>query len=119
LSIKCFAGEEAYAESPNHAFRALRGKKTFETILFTVRDKDILGRLILAEIADLWNLAPTLRHVEEIFRRVLESLPNYGRRLKKIVIARSAATPQSHQIASLRCNDIPFNVHLFLLFTID
>jgi adenylosuccinate lyase len=62
--------EDAYALVQKAAFRALKGKKNFETIL--LRDRDILNYLKPADIRKCLDLTHVLRHVDEIFRRVFE-----------------------------------------------
>jgi adenylosuccinate lyase len=68
LVQKGLTREEGYALVQKAAFRALTGKKSFETIL--MRDRDIRGYLNAAEIRKSLDLEHGLRHVDEIFRRV-------------------------------------------------
>jgi len=68
LVQKGLTREESYALVQKAAFKALKAKRNFETIL--IRDRAILRYLKPAEIKESLNLAHTLRHVDEIFRRV-------------------------------------------------
>jgi adenylosuccinate lyase len=70
LVQKGLSREDAYALVQKAAFRALKGKKNFETIL--LRDRDILNYLKPADIRKCLDLTHVLRHVDEIFRRVFE-----------------------------------------------
>ncbi|MBP1715164.1 MAG: Adenylosuccinate lyase, partial [Deltaproteobacteria bacterium] len=71
LVRKGLSREESYALVQKAAFQALTGKKSFETIL--LQDKSILAHLKPSEIREAFDLAHTLRHVDEIFRRVFRS----------------------------------------------
>jgi len=68
LVQKGLTREESYALVQKAAFKALKAKRNFETIL--IRDRAILRYLKPAEIKESLNLAHTLRHADEIFRRV-------------------------------------------------
>jgi len=72
LVQKGLSREESYALVQKAAFKALKGKRNFETIL--IRDRAILQYLKLAEIRESLNLTHTLRHVDEIFRRVFKKV---------------------------------------------
>ena len=68
LVQKGLSREESYALVQKAAFRALHGKKNFESIL--LRDRDIGRYLKPMEIRKCFDLAHVLRHGDEIFRRV-------------------------------------------------
>lgn len=60
--------EQAYALVQKAAFRTLHGKKDFQTIL--LQDRSIRPYLLPREIHECLDLSHSLRHVDEIFRRV-------------------------------------------------
>jgi adenylosuccinate lyase len=68
LVQKGLSREESYALVQTAAFKALTGKKSFESVL--MGDKGIRAYLSEAEIRKSLDLAHVLRHVDEIFRRV-------------------------------------------------
>jgi adenylosuccinate lyase len=70
LVQKGLSREESYALVQKAAFRAMRGKRNFESIL--LQDRDIGRYLNPAEIRKCFDLAHVLRHVDEIFRRVFK-----------------------------------------------
>jgi adenylosuccinate lyase len=60
--------EEAYALVQKAAFRTLQGKKDFQDVL--LQDRSIRQHLRSKEIQECFDLSHSLRHVDEIFRRV-------------------------------------------------
>ena len=60
--------EQAYALVQKAAFRTLHGKKDFQSIL--LQDRSIRPYLSPKEIHECFDLSHSLRHVDEIFRRV-------------------------------------------------
>jgi adenylosuccinate lyase len=60
--------EQAYALVQEAAFRTLHGKKDFQSIL--LQDRSIRPYLSPKEIHECFDLSHSLRHVDEIFRRV-------------------------------------------------
>jgi adenylosuccinate lyase len=70
LVQKGLSREEAYRLTQEAAFRALRGKKDFQTVL--VKDRSILRHLKPKEIQQCLDLSHSLRYVKTIFRRVFK-----------------------------------------------
>jgi adenylosuccinate lyase len=68
LVHKGLSREEAYALVQKAAFRTLRGKKDFQDVL--LQDRSIRQHLRSKEIQECFDLSHSLRHVDEIFRRV-------------------------------------------------
>jgi adenylosuccinate lyase len=68
LVKKGLSREEAYALVQKAAFRALQGKKEFQSVL--LKDRSILRYLKPREIQQCLDLSHSLRHVNAIFRRV-------------------------------------------------
>jgi len=68
LVQKGLSREEAYALIQAAAFRALRGKKDFQSVL--LKDRPVLQHLSPEEIRECFELEHSLRHVDAIFRRV-------------------------------------------------
>jgi adenylosuccinate lyase len=68
LVHKGLSREEAYALVQKAAFRTLQGKKDFQDVL--LQDRSIRQHLRSKEIQECFDLSHSLRHVDEIFRRV-------------------------------------------------
>jgi adenylosuccinate lyase len=68
LIQKGLSREQAYALVQKAAFRTLQGKKDFQRVL--LQDRSIRVYLLPKEIQKCFNLSHSLRHVDEIFRRV-------------------------------------------------
>ena len=68
LIQKGLSREQAYALVQKAAFRTLHGKKDFQGIL--QQDRSIRVYLLPKEIQECFDLSHSLRHVDEIFRRV-------------------------------------------------
>jgi adenylosuccinate lyase len=86
LVHKGLSREEAYALVQKAAFRTLQGKKDFQDVL--LQDRSIRQHLRSKEIQECFDLSHSLRHVDEIFRRVfhdkklLPQRPQRSRRKK-------------------------------------